>query len=82
MARRGSIRRAQRTAAISYRLGHRGAPAARGAVVEVDLPGLGDGRALVELHQLVEGGELLGPQVVEAVVPHHLEVLDVALMPE
>lgn len=74
---------AQRTAAISYRLGHRGAPAAGGAVVEVDIPGLGDGRALVEVHQLVEGGEPLGPQVVLAVlVPHHLEVLDVALVPE
>lgn len=79
----GSIRRARRTAAVSYRLGRRGAPAARGAVVEVDLPGLGDGRALVELHQLVEGGEPLGPQVVvAALVPHHLEVLDVALVPE
>lgn len=74
--------KAQRTAAASYRLGHRGAPAARGAVAKVDLPGLGDGRALVELHQHVEGAEPLGPQVVVGAVPHHLEVLDVALVPE
>lgn len=51
------------------------------AVVQVDLPGLGDGRGLVEIHQLVEGRELLGPQeVLASVVSHHFEVLDVALV--
>lgn len=51
------------------------------AVVQVDLPGLGDGRGLVEIHQLVEGCELLGPQeVLTSVVSHHFEVLDVVLV--
>lgn len=66
----------------SHRGSHHGAPAAGQAVVEVDLPGLGDGPGLVEVHQLVEGAEPLGPQVVLAAgLPHHLEVLDVALVP-
>lgn len=51
------------------------------AVVQVDLPGLGDGRGLVEIHQLVDGRELLGPQeVLTLVVFHHFEVLDVGLV--
>jgi len=67
----------------THRLDRGGVPAVRAAVVEVDLPGLGDGGGLVEVHQLVEGRELLRPQEVLAfVVLHHLEVLDVALVPE
>lgn len=66
----------------SHRRRHQGAPAAGQAVIEVNLPGLRDGRALVEVHQLVEGAEPLGPEVVLAAsLPHYLEVLDVALVP-
>lgn len=60
-----------------------GAPAVGAAVLQADLPGLGDGRGFVKLHQLVQGHELLRPQEVLAlVVPHDFEVLHVALMPE
>lgn len=66
----------------SHRRSHQGAPAAGQAISEVDVPGLGDGLGLVEVHQLVEGAEPLGPQVVQAAsLTHHLEVLDVALVP-
>lgn len=67
----------------THRLGPRGAAAVRAVVAEEDIPGLGDGGGLVEVHQLVEGGELLRPQEVHAfVVSHHFEVLDVTLVPE
>lgn len=76
-------RRGRVAAGESHRRRHQGAPAGGHAVAEVDLPGLGDGRALVEIHQLVEGAEPLGPQVVLAArLPHHLEVLHVALVPD
>lgn len=53
------------------------------SVVQVDLPGLGDGRGPVEIHQLVERCELLGPQeVLASAVSHHFEVLDVVLVSE
>lgn len=67
----------------SDRLQQRRGPHAGAAVVQVDLPGLGDGRGPVEVHQLVEGRELLRPQeVLSSTVPHHFEVLDVALVSE
>lgn len=66
-----------------YRLEQRRGFHTGAAVVQVDLPGLGDGRGPVEIHQLVEGRELLRPQEVPALaVSHHFEVLDVALVSE
>jgi hypothetical protein len=60
-----------------------GGPDVLGAVLQVDQPLLGDGGGLVEVHQLVEGGELLGPQEVLAqVVLDDLEVLHIVLVPE
>lgn len=67
----------------SYRLNQRRRFIIGASVVQVDLPGLGDGRGPVEIHQLVEGRELLGPQeVLASAVSHHFEVLDVALVSE
>lgn len=66
-----------------YRLNQRWRFNIGASVVQVDLPGLGDGRGPVEIHQLVEGRELLGPQEVLAMgVSHHFEVLDVVLVSE
>lgn len=66
-----------------YRLNQRRRFNIGASVVQVDIPGLGDGRGPVEVHQLVEGRELLGPQEVLANgVSHHFEVLDVVLVSE
>lgn len=50
--------------------------------IEEDGGGFGDGSGLVEVHQLVEGRESLGPQeIVTSLVADDLEVLHVALVP-
>lgn len=65
----------------SYRLGHGRVSTVLAAIVEVDLPGFRDGVGLVVIHQLVQRGESLRPQVVlAAAVPHHFEVLNITLM--